>query len=54
MMETLGVSPDQLNAPYAERWGLLKDVMARLYLEEKKTVKQIVQIMTRDYSFYAS
>jgi hypothetical protein len=54
MENLVGASPDHLNAPYAERWGLLKNVMARLYLDENKTVKQIVEIMIRDYRFYAS
>lgn len=49
-----GGSADQLNAPYAERWGLLKDVMARLYLDEKKKLKEIVEIMKAEYQFYAS
>ena len=47
-------SVDQLSAPYAERWGLLKDVMARLYVDEKKKFKDIVEIMKADYQFYAS
>ena len=49
-----GTSAKQLNAPYAERWGLLKDVMGRLYMDEKKKVKDIVKIMKADYQFYAS
>jgi hypothetical protein len=49
-----GASADQLNAPYAERWGLLKDVMARLYVDEKKKLKDIVEIMKAEYRFYAS
>jgi hypothetical protein len=49
-----GLSTDQLNAPYAERWDLLKDVMARLYMDEKKKLKDIVEIMKTDYRFYAT
>ncbi len=49
-----GPSTNHLNVPYAERWGLLKDVMARLYMDEKKKLKEIVEIMKADYRFYAS
>ncbi len=48
------VSAAHLTAPYAERWGLLKDVMARLYIEEKRKLKEIVEIMKAEYRFYAS
>jgi hypothetical protein len=47
-------SADQLNAPYAVRWGLLKDVMVHLYLTERKQLKQISEIMKISYKFYAS
>ena len=47
-------STDQLNAPYAERWELLKDIMTRLYVDEKKKFKDIVKIMEKEYRFYAS
>ncbi|KUJ20815.1 uncharacterized protein LY89DRAFT_779513 [Mollisia scopiformis] len=49
-----GPSVDQLNAPYAERWGLLKEVMVRLFLEEGKKYKEIVKIMEIEYKFYAT
>jgi len=49
-----GPSVDQLKAPYAERWGLLKDVMVRLFIEEKKQFKEIAKIMEAEYRFYAS
>jgi predicted HTH domain antitoxin len=45
---------DQLQAPYAERWELLKDVMVRLYMKEKKTVKKIAEFMEMEYKFFAS
>jgi len=50
------VSADQLNAPYLERWTMLKDVMTWLYLdqEEKLKLKEIVDIMRDYYQFYAS
>ncbi|KAE8444540.1 hypothetical protein EG329_014464 [Mollisiaceae sp. DMI_Dod_QoI] len=51
---TAGPSTNHLNVPYAERWGLLKDVMARLYMDEKKKLKEIVEIMKAEYRFYAS
>lgn len=47
-------SVDQLKAPYAERWGLLKGVMVRLYMDEEKQVKDIAKIMEAEYKFYAS
>lgn len=50
------VSIEHLNAPYSERWLLLKDVMAWLYLEQPKNLplKVVVQLMQRHYQFYAS
>jgi hypothetical protein len=53
------VSADQLKAPYSERWELLKDVIAWLYLEhlakgKKLKLKEIVKIMEQNYKFYAS
>jgi hypothetical protein len=47
---------DQLKAKYSERWELLKEVMAWLYLgqEKKLKLKEIVEIMQNDYQFYAS
>jgi hypothetical protein len=47
-------SVDQLNAPYAKRWELLKDVMVRLYMKEEKPVKEIAKFMEMEYKFYAS
>ena len=49
-----GPSADHLNAPYAQRWELLKDVMTRLYMDERKKYKEIVKIMESEYQFYAS
>jgi hypothetical protein len=49
-----GPSTDQLNAPYAQRWELLKAALAGLFLDEKKTYKEIVEILKRDYQFYAT
>jgi hypothetical protein len=54
MSHTTEPSADQLNAPYAERWGLLKDVMVQLYLRERKQLKEISEIMKINYQFYAS
>lgn len=48
------VSDAHLKAPYAERWGLLKVVMARLYLDEGRKLKDIVEIMKVEYRFFAS
>jgi len=53
------VSADQLRAPYSERWELLKDVIAWLYLEylangKRLKLKEIVKIMEQSYKFYAS
>ena len=53
------VSADQLRAPYSERWDLLKDVIAWLYLEylkdgKKLKLKEIVKKMEQNYKFYAS
>jgi hypothetical protein len=53
------VSADQLKAPYAERWNLLKDVMAWLYMDysvngKKLKIKEIVKIMEQNYKFFAS
>jgi hypothetical protein len=49
-----GPSVDQLKAPYGERWGLLKAVMVRLFIEDKKKFKDIAKIMEVEYQFYAS
>jgi hypothetical protein len=51
---TAEVPASQLDAPYAERWALLKGVMSQLYIEEKKKLKDIVEIMKVEYKFYAS
>jgi hypothetical protein len=53
------VSADQLWASYSERWELLKDVIAWLYLDylvdgKKLKLKEIVKIMEQNYKFYAS
>jgi len=53
------VSADQLRASYSERWELLKDVIAWLYLDylvdgKKLKLKEIVKIMEQNYKFYAS
>ena len=53
------VSAEHLKAPYAERWDLLKDVMAWLYMEysvdgKKLKLKEIVKIMEQNYKFFAS
>jgi hypothetical protein len=55
-MEGVARAPvDHRNVSYAERWELLKDVIAELYLgDKKKKLKEIVEIMKRDYQFYAS
>ncbi|PVH82419.1 hypothetical protein DL98DRAFT_586407 [Cadophora sp. DSE1049] len=44
----------QLNAPYAERWELLKDIMVHLYIDEKTQLKDLVAMMKARYQFYAS
>ncbi|KAH8656006.1 hypothetical protein BGZ60DRAFT_567862 [Tricladium varicosporioides] len=54
MDSTAEISDDHLKAPYAERWGLLKKVMARLYIDEGRKLKEIVEIMKTEYRFYAS
>ncbi len=54
MDDIAGPSTDHLKASYAERWVLLKDVMGRLYTDEKKKLKDIVEIMKAEYQFYAS
>jgi hypothetical protein len=45
---------DQLKAPYAERWELLKDVIVRLFVDEQNKLKDVVKIMEIEYKFYAS
>ncbi len=47
-------SNDQLNAPYAERWELLKDIMVHLYIDENTKLKDLVAMMKARYQFYAS
>lgn len=49
-----GPAVNQLKAPYAERWLLLKDAMVQLYIKEGKEVKEIAEIMKAKYQFYAS
>lgn len=44
----------QLNAPYAERWELLKDIMVHLYIDENTKLKDLVAMMKARYQFYAS
>lgn len=53
-MDRMAVPRSQLDAPYAERWELLKPVMSQLYIDEKKKLKDIVKIMAAEYKFFAS
>ncbi|KAL2072966.1 hypothetical protein VTL71DRAFT_10290 [Oculimacula yallundae] len=53
-MSQAEVSSSHLDVPYAQRWEILKPILSRLYIDEKKGVKEIVNIMQAEYRFYAS
>lgn len=42
------------SVPYAERWELLKTVILRLFIEERKILKDVVTIIELRYKFFAS
>ena len=40
--------------PTAEEWERLRSLFTRLYVGENTTLKEIRQILARDYGFYAT
>jgi hypothetical protein len=48
-------APPQLpsDAPFTEKWELLKPYLERLYLDEKRKLPEVVQIIKTQYGFDA-
>jgi hypothetical protein len=49
-----GSGPSYSDVPYNERWELLQPFMEQLYIQEKKKLHEIVDIMKIRHNFYAS
>jgi Clr5 domain len=46
--------PSYSDVPYNERWELLKPFMEQLYIQEKRKLPDVVDIMKSRHKFYAS
>jgi Clr5 domain len=47
-------APSYSDVPYDKRWELLKPYLEQLYIQEKRKLSEIVEIMKSRHMFYAS
>ena len=52
-MESSAPGDQSPNVPFSERWELLKPDLERLYLDEKRKLPEIIEIMKSQYEFDA-
>jgi Clr5 domain len=51
---TQNSGPSYSDVPYNKRWELLKPYLEKLYIQEKRKLSDIVDIMKSQHKFYAS
>jgi hypothetical protein len=47
-------APSFSDVSYDKRWGMLKPYLEQLYIQEKRKLSDIVEIMKSRHKFYAS